>query len=406
MSAIAVTEPEELFLLNTFVDCLASVPPDTQLFLVGDWPRSKLFKKVSYHFELVCLRSDFDRLRGVLCHFLSSPASQQHFRTQVFPSKGGPGRKEAGQSMTIRLFTHRGNKYKVSLDCLRNDSLADDLAARDFSINALYCNLGTQELLAFRDFYSDFSHRVIRTIRPPDATFGHHINIFFRFVEFSVRYQLSISPPIREYFHAIDPRTEVFQAALEQQPNNLFSSSKKFFSKHYVGQMLHLMADLGLLDFFRLDYVGSSEFRREFAAILPLLEALELLLRAPMPPVLVAAYPDGMPKVFFTKTRMFLIAQAMHPHDPAYALAFLRVFLYNGKEPAEELFRLIQEIDRLLILAPPFATPGALATPPQSLVKLLGSISVDKSQWAFVLVYQVLAAARREAPQDKNVYKP
>ncbi len=406
MSAIAVTEPEELFLLNTFVDCLTSLPPDTQLFLVGDWPRSKLFKKVSYHFELVCLQYDFERLRGLLCHFLGSPASQQHFRTQVFPSKGGTGRKEVSQSMTIRLFTHRGNKYKVSLDCLRNDSLTDDLAVRDFSINALYCNVGTQELLAFRDFYSDFSHRLIRTIRPPEATFGHHINIFFRFVEFSVRYQLSISPQIKGYFRTIDPRTDIFQAALDQQPNNLFSSSKKFFSKHYVGQMLHLMAELGLLDFFKLDYAGSCDFQRAFAATLRLLDSLELLLRAPMPPVLVAAYPDGMPKVFFTKTRMFLIAQALHPHDPVYALAFLRVFLYNGKEPAEELLRLIQEVDLLLSPGAPTSRQDTLAMPPPSLVKLLRSISVDKSQWAFVLVFQVLAAARREAPQDKMVYKP
>lgn len=402
MSAIAVTEPEELYLLNAFVDALASLPHDPQLFLVGDWPRSKLFKKVSYHFELVCLRKDFEGLREALCHFLASPASATHFRTQIFPAKAVSGKKEAIPSLSIRLFTHRGNKYKVSLDVLRNDSLFDDLAARDFSINALYCHVGSQVLWAFQDFYSDFGQRLIRTIRPPEATFGHRVNIFFRFVEFSVRYQLRISPQIIAYFAAIDPRTDIFQASLEQQPNNLYSSAKKFFSKHYVGQMLRLMTDLGLIDFFRLDFAGAGDFRAAFLSVLPLLDALEPLLKAPLPPVLVAAYPDGMPKVFFTKTRMFLIAQAFHALDPAYALSFLRVFLYNGKEPSDDLSQVFREIARLLA-----GRWSSLATqnffePPVPLRNVLSSISVDKSQWAFVLVFQVLHATRGEGLYEKN----
>ena len=101
-------------------------------------------------------------------------------------------------------------------------------------------------------------------------------------------------------------------------------------------------------------------------------------------------------KVFFTKTRIFLIAQVLYPIDPDYAISFLRVFLYNGKEPAEGLHSVIQEIQRLLV-GPILPSPRpASFEPPTSLLKLLGSISIDKSQWAFVLVCQVLFSTRRE----------
>lgn len=406
LSAIEVTEPEELFLLNTFVTVLSSQPPDTPLFLVGDWPRSKMFNKVSYHFELVCLKMDFDRLRSSLVAHLTSSAATRFFRDPFLPNGHGqpPARLQPASALTLRLFTHTGNKYKVSLDCLRNNSLLDDLWARDFSINALYCDLQAKRLVAFQDHHSDFSQRIIRTIRPPQATFGHHVNLFFRFIEFAVRYDLRIHPDIRAYFSSVSPRTDIFQAALDHQPNNLYSSAKKFFSKHYVGKMLALMADLDLLGFFQMDYCRPWEFGRLFVTVLPLLDLLEPMLKAEMPAELAAAYPDGVPKVFFTKARMFLIAQAMYRADPYYALSFLKVFLYNGKELAPELRRLVDEVARLAGRPPHDPRPGVHSPAYDQLKALLKSVSVDKSQWAYLLVFRVLSEAPIEELQDYSVY--
>lgn len=406
LSAVVVTESEELFLLNTFVTVLAASPSDTPLFLVGDWPRSKMFSKVSYHFELVCFRKDFDRTRSLLTASLASPEAGRFFKDHIPPNTPHQPhtRAHSGLSLTIRLFTHNGNKYKVSLDCVRNDNLLADLASRDFSINALYCDLQTKKLVAQQDFFSDFERKIIRAIRPPEQTFGHHVNLFFRFIEFMVRYDLEVHPDIAAYFKSIDPARDIFQAAVDLQPNNLYSSAKKFFSKHYVGQMFAVMDRLGLLSFFQLDFRDPPRFCRSFVKVLPYLELLEPMLKMAMPPELAEIYPDGVPKVFFTKARIFLIAQVMNRTDPFYSQTFLKMFLYNGKDVSKELCQVMDELNRLLDTPVEDLAQGNEGRVYTRLRQVLDSVSVDKSQWAFLLVFQVLRKVRVEQLKDYRVY--
>lgn len=406
LSAVVVTEPEELFLLNTFAAVLTASPSDARLYLVGDWPRSKMFNKVSYHFELVCFRHDFDRTRSLLTACLARPEAGRYFRDTALPNPPPqpPARAHAALSLTIRLFTHNGNKYKVSLDCLRNDSLLTDLVARDFSINALYCDLRTKSFIASRDYFSDFDRQIIRAIQPPAQTFGHHVNLFFRFIEFMVRYDLEVHPDIAAYFKSIEPARDIFQAAVNLQPNNLYSSAKKFFSKHYVGQMFETMDRLGVLNFFQLDFKDPAHFSKSFVKVLPYLELLEPMLKTAMPPELAEMYPDGVPKVFFTKARIFLIAQVMNRTDHYYSQTFLKMFLYNGKDIAKELCLIMDEVNRLLDTRVEDLMEGSEGWVYARLRRVLESVSVDKSQWAFLLVFQVLRKVRVEEVQDKWVY--
>lgn len=390
-SAIKITEPEDHFLLTKIDQALSAVHPSAQLFIVGDWPRSKKFNKTSYHYELVCPSHDFDSMREALLQEISQVNTEGLFKT--FPQHTKKSKKTSGKMtdsppLLIRLFSLSGYKFKITLEVLKQDSLVKDLHERDFSINALYCDVRTKNLIFYRTVNSDFEHRLLRTLKPPAETFKDQINIIFRMVEFSVRYRLKISDDIRQYFATLNVQTEIYETAITREPSNLLSSVKKFFSKHYVSEMITLMRELKIVDFFALDFLRREEFGQRIQEMLPLLERLEGVLKEKFPAPLDQVYRDGPPKVFFTKTRMYLIALSVGFHDESYALQFLRVFVYNDKKPSPELKRILKVIGELLnSCGEPTETESIQLG---KLESLLREVSFDKSQWGLYIVFKIL----------------
>lgn len=402
-SAIKITEEEDLFLLTKIDQALALAHPSAQLFIVGDWPRSKKFNKTSYHYELICPTYDFKSISDALLQQLSPAKVEPLFKPypQVAKkSKKTTSKRTDSPNLLIRLYSINGNKFKVTLDVLIQDSLLNDLHQRDFSINALYCDLRTKNLIFYKNIQSDFENRFLRTLKPPAETFKNQINIIFRLVEFSARYKLKISEDIYDYFATLDTKTEIYQTAMEREHSNFLSSVNKFFSKHYVGEMIALMSDLRIIDIFLLEYPRREEFGQRLCEVLPLLERLQQVFQEDIAEPLDEIYKEGLPKVFFTKTRMYLIALFIGLWDKCYALQFLRLFVYNDKNPSSELKRLLTEVDDLLTIG-----SGLPETDTKQLRKLestLREMSFDKSQWGFYIVFQIIRDYLQQQNRRKN----
>ena len=142
------------------------------------------------------------------------------------------------QSLVIRLLSISGNKFKITFEVLKNDSIIDDFQNRDFTINAFYCELNNKRLLKIEDGLTEFDNRIMRTIKLPAQTFDGQINLFFRFIEFVIRYDLVIHSDIIQYFNGLSAKHDIFEETQNSHQKNFNSTNKKFFSKHYVSEML------------------------------------------------------------------------------------------------------------------------------------------------------------------------
>lgn len=390
MAAIEIIDNEELFLLKSMKETLDILEKNVPLYLVGDWTRAKFFQKVSYHYELLCHKENFDLLKNKLIQVFNDKQILNVFNEVAFPTNGSKFKREKNKSMVIRLFTKNGNKYKVSLNILFNNSLLDDLISRDFTINALYCDLNKKVLVEYNDAFDDFHNKTMRTIRSPNDTFENQINLFFRFIEFVVRYDLTICDDIVQYFSHNKNGRSIFLKAHECQHNNLYSSTKKFFSKHYVSEMLKLMVSINVIDFFILNFKNPMTFVDIFEKVIDLVARLETCLLKEFKDLMKKEYPLGIPKVFFTKARLLLISLVFCFYDPLYAHEFLRVFFYNNKNVSGECFDLHMKLCEIISNENEFTTEVYHQLVQNQAIELIGQNTFDKSKWALIFAVKVI----------------
>ena len=387
-SSVVISEPEELFLLNAFSAFLTTSPPESSLFLVGDWPRAKLFGTQSFHFELLCYRQDFGLFDAMVAGVVGSAAARLHFHPVApEPPRHSKRHKRPREAVVARLLSLKGHKFKVSLETLRGNSLLEDLGGRDFTVNALYFDLRCKSLLAFGSCLADFRDRVIRSLRSPRETFEGQPNVLFRFVEFVTRFGLQATPSLLAHLGLVAASPDGLPSALRGSRNSLHSSAKKFFGKHYLSAMLALLADLGLAGLFRLDFTDPLLFARVFRWAVRLLQQLEEVFLRDLPALARAEYPgQGLPKVFHTKTRLFLVAFAFFPADPRFAADFLKRFLYNFKPVPGECVRLLGRLHALLLQ--PRREGGGGEGLVQQAVCCIRQSNFDKSKWGFLLIFR------------------
>lgn len=389
-SSIEISEPEELFLLNKFKEILDSQSSESPMFLVGDWVRSKFFKRVCYHYELVCYEKDFESLSGKVSCLLQQEEATLLFKKQRIVKKNSKQKMGKNFSIIIRFFSLNGNKYKISLDRLRNNSFKEDLVSRDFTINSVYLDLNSKSLVANEFALPDFENGIIRTIRSPFETFHNKINLFFRCFEFAVRYNLKVHPEIKKYFSTLNAQTEVFQMAIDFQLNNFNASTKKFFSKHYVSKMMSQMLEVGVIDFFMMSFEDKRVFEGIFKSILLLMEKLELSFLGEFKELMNKTYEGSFPKVFYTKARMFLISFVFFRIDPDYSRDFLSMFLYNKKAVPMECLELHKKLHLLLEESLRNEKNKSQVADFEKVISLIEDCSFDKSKWGFLFVYKVV----------------
>ena len=398
---IEVTEYKELYLLNSISQSLLSLNIGSPLFLVGDWTRSKYFKKISYHYEMVCYQSDFEKFNSILYQIVQTNETRKYFiDAPHLTIQQKKKQKNQNQSSVIRLISVNGSKFKITLKCLKNDSLMDDFNNRDFTINALYFELNSKRLLFPNGDLSDFKNKIMRTLRSPSETFGGQINLFFRFIEFVIRYNLVIHSDIIQYFKNLSAKHDIFEKEVNFNQNNFNSTIKKFFSKHYVSEMLQLMLQLNLIDFFILDFKNQRLFNEVFSDVILLAKKLELSLKQDFVEFIGKTYANNQfPKVFYTKARIFLISFVFFKLDSNYASNFLKVFFYNNKVVSKECLDIQLHLHRLLVKPNPTRNEFIEQELISEVTDLINEFSFDKSKWSFLFVFKVT----RDFLLDRNM---
>ena len=400
---IEIIDAEELFLLHSFKGFLKSSSPDSSLFLVGDWTRSKMFQTKSFNYELVCYWQDYERFKRMISELLKSSDAQKYFETSPFlRKKNSKKKKRTTDSATVRFYSHHGNKFKISLEALKNNSLADDLLIRDFTINALYFDIKLHKVIQFRNCINDFGDRMLRTLKSPLDTFENQINLFFRLVEFVTRYELKIDPDIIEYFFSISTKANAIQPAVFRCISNFNSSSKKFFSKHYVAKMLKLLLELHITDLFRLGFKDPFLFKRIFAQTVLFMERVEVILETDFLELMAREYPkDSRPKIFSTKTRIFMFAFSFYRFDKIYVNDFLKMFLYTNKPISSKC---IQLLDRLHFLIQDFNYKDTRSKQSKiaQAVSYIRECDFDKSKWGLLFVFKVCLDFEMQRKEKEN----
>ena len=128
---------------------------------------------------MVCYRSDFKDLSSMLYEIATTNEAKQHFNEMLDLSPKLKNKsKWPIQSIVIKLFSFNRNKFKLSLDIIKNNSIIDDYNSRIFTINAMYCELNSKRLLKFDEYLSDFENKIIRTVKLSSEMFGRKISLF------------------------------------------------------------------------------------------------------------------------------------------------------------------------------------------------------------------------------------
>ena len=181
----------------------------------------------------------------------------------------------------------------------------EDARRRDFTINALFYDPVTEQVIDYVDGQSDLENRIIRTVGDPAERFGEDKLRLMRAVRFACRLGFSIEPAT--YRELVARADEIEKVSSERIRDELI----KILTAESSAEGLELLLECGLL-----------------SAFLPEAAAMSGVAQPP------AFHPEG--DVFVHTCLMFRLAAQLHP-----ALA-LGILLHDvGKPPT---FRIAERI--------------------------------------------------------------
>lgn len=147
------------------VDLCAALPPD------------RLLSRLEGQERFVALRS-FPRMGTVVLYDREARQSFEYtaFRREVYPPGGG----------------HTPTEVSFG------DSLEEDAFRRDFTVNALYFEVGSRTLCDPTGGLPDLRNRTLRTVRSPQEVFSHDGLRLFRLCRFAAQLGFEIQPETRQ----------------------------------------------------------------------------------------------------------------------------------------------------------------------------------------------------------------
>lgn len=336
---LTIKDEEELFIISTLQDIIKSDSTFHTLYVVGSWTRAKLLKTYSYDFEVMCESVDYSKLSDAFVQrFVYSETKGPFLRRKYAkaPSQQEIFSAPCPSLLMLSLFNKQNRKYKVSLKILLGDTLESDASSRDFTINSIYCDIKAKQLIDPCGGIEDFNSKRLRTVNTVYTTFENNVQLFFRLLEFSVKYSLTIDNKIVNFIqNDIDPLMDVFHRYRANNLVSLCACVKKFFCKHYLGDMLILAVRIGFISFFRLKFVDEQIFYGLYTRIGLLLKQMEDLFESEAL-LIKELYKGKVPKDFFFKARMLLVAFVFYPYDQEYSYEFITMFLFYGNSQASK----------------------------------------------------------------------
>jgi poly(A) polymerase len=115
----------------------------------------------------------------------------------------------------LEITTYRTESYDPGSrkpEVSYGDSLAGDLARRDFTVNAMAVRLPTLEFVDLHDGVRDLGERILRTPIAPEESFGDDPLRMMRAARFVSQLGFAIAPDVLAAMHDMAPRLEIVSA--------------------------------------------------------------------------------------------------------------------------------------------------------------------------------------------------
>lgn len=172
----------------------------------------------------------------------------------------------------IEVATFRARPLDAGDDLLITDDNEfgdprSDAFRRDFTVNGLFYDSGTGEVIDYCRGLEDLEARLMRAIGPPRIRFREDPIRMLRAVKFAARLSFDIEAETRQAL--IDERLELAKAAVPR----LFEELLRMLYGGAAGQSFELLAELGLLDLL-LPELAAAAFRPGGEACAKQLKAL------------------------------------------------------------------------------------------------------------------------------------
>lgn len=201
---------------NIFSTLLAKAKqhaPNTTLRAAGGWLRDKLLEIDSHDIDIAVDNiSGQEFVKLMTSHFTvikSNPDQSKHLETTMATIFGVP----------IDFVQFRKEVYEDSrIPTITTDNVtpAEDASRRDFTINALFYNLHTEEIEDHCGGLEDLKNKTLRTPLDPKKTFLDDPLRILRGIRFAAKYNLSIDPAMIEAANHPEVQT-AFKTKISQE---------------------------------------------------------------------------------------------------------------------------------------------------------------------------------------------
>ncbi len=231
-----------------------------QAFLVGGGVRDLLLGRAPKDFDVATSASP-NEVRKL---FRNCRLIGRRFRLAHILFAGGK---------VIEVATFRARPPDAGVDLLITDDNEfgdpeSDAFRRDFTVNGLFYDSATHEVIDYCGGLEDLEARLMRAIGPPEIRFREDPIRMLRAVKFAARLGFDIEAETRQAL--VDERLELAKAAVPR----LFEELLRMLYGGAASQSFELLAELGLLDLLLPELAacafrdGSADCAKELKALL------------------------------------------------------------------------------------------------------------------------------------------
>ncbi len=204
-------------------------------YLVGGYIRDKYLRRKTHDIDVVF---EYDALR-----FAKDFAEKFRYQPPVFYGRFGTAMIEINK-IKIEFATARKESYSPlsrKPDVI-SANIYDDLARRDFTINAIAMNLFTDEILDPFEGRKDIKNRLIKTPVSPDRTFYDDPLRILRGIRFATLFRFHIDEKTKEYMSRNAHRLSIVSS------ERIADEIMKILSAGTPSIGFYLLDEIGILD--------------------------------------------------------------------------------------------------------------------------------------------------------------
>jgi putative nucleotidyltransferase with HDIG domain len=195
-----------------------------QVYLVGGHIRDKILGRPSADLDFVSVGSGIQLAERVAAHFhpKANLAIYKNFGTALISHD-----QLQVEFVGARKESYRGHSRKPIVE---DGTLEDDLARRDFTINALAISLNDEDYGMIYDAFhglADIEHKIIRTPLDPDVTFSDDPLRMMRAIRFATQLSFRIEPATWNSIAGNRERIRIISAErITEELNKIIQSPK------------------------------------------------------------------------------------------------------------------------------------------------------------------------------------